>query len=172
MVVDICNLVVTPRSLPTKPRDGSEMTVLFCRIQLSRLANPPNLNRICSTIPSQTPAEFRQWMLVFRAHPLTIPDCLEYFCPPDHTYAALWRVNKQTLKKTHPPLPHFLCVTHMAVHGCLKDKTTRTKSPMHPTSMSLACHRCDTTVAIDTTNFAYSASKCAQSLPSSFLPCR
>ena len=110
-------------------------------------------------------------MLVFRAHPLTIPDCLEYFCPPDHTYAALWRVNKQTLKKTRP-LPHFLCVTHMAVHGCLKDKTTRTKSPMHPTSMSLACHRCDTTVAIDTTNFAYSACKCAQSLPSSFLPCR
>ena len=112
MVLDICNLVVTPRSLPTKPRDGSEMTVLFCQIQLSRSANPPNLNRICSTSPSQPPAEFRQWMLVFRAHPLTIPDCLEYFCPPDHTYAALWRVNKQTLKNPHPPATFSLCNSH------------------------------------------------------------
>ena len=37
-----------------------------------------------------------------------------------------------------PPLPHFPCVSHMAVDGSHKDKTTRTKSPIHPKSMSFA----------------------------------
>ena len=37
-----------------------------------------------------------------------------------------------------PQLPHFLCVSHMAINGCYKDKTTRAKNPIRIKSMSFA----------------------------------